>query len=151
MNDVRARIRAIVHVQASNPVRADAVTSERFVTRAVRVAEGNSTLRRFASTMARIGRAQFDAVLLMGESVRACIEKMSFSIRSGSTVLMRSPLATMGIEVLDAAPFSVMVRARHGYNTQLAFGEKVTAAGARFGPNQVRDLFVETFRLFAQE
>lgn len=148
INDVDCRIRAIVAVQATTELLSEPISSSEFTTPAVLISKTNPTVKRLASTMMRTGRAQFDAVLPMGEPVSACVECGSFFIKSGANVLMRSPLAGVSVEARDSAPCTALIKARHGYNTELTFKEKKMKGGMKFTAEQTRDLFVVTLRSF---
>ena len=151
INDVDSRIRAIIAVQATSELLSEPITSSEFITQPVLIAKTNPTVKRLAGTMMRTGRAQFEATLPMGEPVSACVECGSFFIKSGNNVLMRSPVAGVVFEARDNAPCTAIVRARHGYNTELTFKEKKMKGGMKFTAEQTRDLFIVTMRAFLEK
>jgi hypothetical protein len=57
-------------------------------------------------------------------------------------------MGTFQVEPISENGNSVMVWARHGYATELGFGEKRMAGGTRLSPEQTRELFVATMAAF---
>ena len=60
---------------------------------------------------------------------------------------MRSPVARVVFE----ARMTALVRARHGYNTELTFKEKKMKGGMKFSAEQTRDPFIVSMRAFLEK
>jgi hypothetical protein len=144
-------IRAIFTVIATTPA-INELASNEWVVGPFRVTGNNPVLRRFASTMKRVHRAQFDAVLVTGTAVAVVLEiqgeKSQLMIQKGQSVLFKSNLHDVEIEAIGDSENRVSLRGRHGYRTELAIGYKKMNGGMEFEPPQARELFIETFEAF---
>jgi hypothetical protein len=118
------------------------------------VIQPSPLFERLASTLKRSGKTNFAATLITGESVVVCLEgqdaKAQFVLRSGDTVLHKSDLSRISVNLLESSPNGVTVNAGYGYHTQLSIERKRLPSGADFPPGQARDLFLETIRQFAR-
>ena len=147
MNDFNHYLRAIVVVEARiqalhNPI------YYKFTTSPVLIDGKNKIIRRMAKALKRTKRAVFDAKMQLGETVTVLFENGNVILKSGSTVLLRSPYFSVALDLLDSKPTSLILRARHGYNTELTFGERKMSGGYKFSAVQTRELFYRTLSVF---
>ncbi|OHT00786.1 hypothetical protein TRFO_07765 [Tritrichomonas foetus] len=148
--DVGFRIRARIEVSATHDLLEEAVFSETFITPEVIVSRNNPTIIRMASALYRTKKAMFDAKLSMGEKVTIHLENGMFLMKGGASVLLRAQYGSVHVEVIEGTTDAIRLRARHGYNTELTFGEKKMNGGMKFMAPQTRELFIETLNLFKQ-
>lgn len=149
-SDIGKFIRVKIIVEASSDVLAQPVLSQVFHSEPVLVAKSNPTLVRLASSIRRAKKAQFDAKLPMGEKVSVLIDNTMFVMKNGNNVLLKSQLSQLKYEIVDGSVDTVLLKARHGYNTELTFANMKMKGGTEFTPTQTRDLFVETLDCFLQ-
>ena len=140
MNDFENVIRAIINITISHKLLEQPRTYE-FITKEVEIKGKNSVIRRIAESLKRTKKAAFDAKLSLGEKVTILFENGNLIMRSGQNVLLRSPYPTVSIEIMDQTQSTILLRARHGYNTELTFDERKLSGGTKFSAAQTRDLF----------
>jgi hypothetical protein len=149
-DDAGKPLRAVVEYEIVESARFPfAAKAAPVATEPIVVGQANpNVITRFAGTLKRAGRAQFEASLQMGEQVLACFENGFLIIKNGPNVLLRTQIGAFQVEQVSEAGSAVVVRARHGYNTELTFGEKKMAGGTRLAPEQTRELFIATLAAF---
>ena len=114
----------------------------------IKIEKKNQIIEKMASSMLRSRKAEFQCQLSMGENVIIQVDADQFIIKSGQKVLLRSNVKQINIEINPLSIDSVILRAKHNYNTELTFGPLAMKGGNKFTPNQTRDLFYETISQF---
>lgn len=149
--DSGKKIRAVFDLSATHDMIDGIVYSDKFTTPPVVITKNNPTIIRIASALFRTKKAIFDAKLPMGEKVTIILENGLFLMKGGSSVLLRAQYAAVHVEIIEGTTDTISLKARHGYNTELTFGEKKMSGGTRFSAPQARELFIETLNLFKQQ
>lgn len=146
MNDYNHRVRAIINVVISKKV-LEGPRSTTYIT-APKLIGKNKVIRRLAKSIRRTNKAVFDAKLPLGEKVSILIENKNLILKNGPNVLLRTPIQVVQLEITDGTQNTLIMRARHGYNTELTFSERKMSSGTKLSASQTRELFYRVVNRF---